>query len=215
MKKFLKRYPHVNMDIVTCGEMLLSEKLLEGAIDLALGAYELNNPNYERVMVTVEQLRLLVPQSFGITPKGLTWEESFNSPYLLQPEQLSGVNCIEADASIGSYMSRRALEQQYNIIHGNTITVGSADMLRKMIAMGWGYGYVSVHGEGGGLRLEDGTIPVVACTLPGLPLTRYGQAAYSRTSPYLEYIREFIRIFQENILLQEEKIAAALHRPMH
>ena len=63
--------------------------------------------------------------------------------------------------------------------------------------------------------MEDGTIPVVACTLPGLPLTRYGQAAYSRTSPYLEYIREFIRILQENILLQEEKIAAALHRPMH
>lgn len=28
----------MNMDIVTCGEMLLSEKLLEGAIDLALGS---------------------------------------------------------------------------------------------------------------------------------------------------------------------------------
>ncbi len=197
VKKFIERYPQMDIGIITCGELTLSDKLLRGEIDVAVGAFSLDNPEYEQVPLSVETMRLMVPKSFGITPEGLTWEKSFDNPYVLKPEQLNGLDCVESDGSIGSYIGRLSLEQQYNIIHGRTITASSADVIRLLVRDGMGYGYVSVKKDWKNIRLPSGDVPVVACTLPGLPLTRYSHAAYSKNSRYLIQSRELVSIVQK------------------
>ena len=173
---------------------------------MAVGAFSLEDPAYEQLPLGVESMRLLVPKAFGLTPEDFTWEQSFDNPYVLRPEQLSGLDCVESDDSIGSYMGRLSLEQQYNIVHGRTITAGSADVIRMLVRDGMGYGYVSVRKESKNIRTADGDVPVVACTLPGLPLTRYSYAAYSKSSRNLQRIRELVAMIQKDMFAYDARI---------
>ena len=206
VETFARRYPDMDLGITTCGELKLPGKLLSGEIDVAVGAFSLEDPAYEQLPLGVESMRLLVPKAFGLTPEDLTWEQSFDNPYVLRPEQLSGLDCVESDDSIGSYMGRLSLEQQYNIVHGRTITAGSADVIRMLVRDGMGYGYVSVRKESKNIRAADGDVPVVACTLPGLPLTRYSYAAYSKSSRNLQRIRELVAMIQKDMFAYDARI---------
>ncbi len=199
IRRFTGRFPDTDIDIITCGELLLSDKLLQGEIDVAVGAFSMDSAEYEQVPLGVETMRLLVPKAFGITPPGLTWEQTFDEPYVLRPEQLDGRDCIESDGTIGSYIGRLSLEQQYNILHGRTITVGSADVIRMLVRDGLGYGYVSVSKDNSHIRTSAGDVPIVACTLPGLPLTRYSRAVYNKNGHDVLKLREFVSIIQKSL----------------
>lgn len=187
---FCPAHPSVDVHIRCCGELSLPDRLISGEIDLAVGTCDFSGQPVISRALQAEQLRLVIPLSFGLFPEGFDAQASFDHPYLLQPEQLSGLPCIAPGADMGSYSNYQTLLYQHGVRFGRQIVVNSSSAIRRMVAAGLGYAYSAVRS---GVWLGADGKPVAGfATIPGLSLQRVCNCGYVTGNPGTPYLEEIV-----------------------
>ena len=195
ISRFLKNHPDVDFYVMNHGERELPQLLLSKEIDIAFGAFDVNDQRIECIHLGTEQMRLLVPLSFGLFPEGYDVENSREHPYVLKPEQLNGLPVIMPSQNLGSYSSFQVLMDAYSIVPGRRITSNHAVSVRSLVSEGIGYSFSSTRSESG-LYDSTGKPTAAFAVLPGLPTERYCSGAYRRDCEHPELISELMEIGQ-------------------
>lgn len=199
LEAFCAVHPDIGFSLISSGELALPRKLQHGEIDLAIGAFSTTElSGFSLCSLTREDLRLLVPISFGLFPPDFSVKDSLLHPYILDPQHLNQQNLISAGRNMGSYYNYQLLMQQYHIIPRREIIADSICAIKKLIQLGLGYGYVSVRNLAD-LQGQDGQYVAGCCTLPGLPLSRITTAAYNPRHPHAQLLEELISTLRQQI----------------
>ena len=193
LQDFCPRHPEVDVRLHCCGELELMDLLTSGKVDLAIGTCDFSSELVVSQALLSEKLRLAIPLSFGVFPEGFDAEESIDSPYLLQPEQLNGLPYIAPDEHMGSFTSYQTLLHQHGVRFGRLISSNSSAAIRGMVKAGLGYTYLSVSD----LRIwldRDGRPLVGFATIAGLSMQRSCNYGYLPGHPKIGYLEELSRI---------------------
>lgn len=193
---FSSRHPEIDVNIVARGELELVKRMSRGDYDLVMGILGPVDDRFETAHISIEPVGILMPRSFGVVPEEIDPESTLDDPYLLTPDKLNGLDFIQSDDSIGSYLSYNALLSQYHIKHGRVITTNHAGVITELVRRGAGYGIGTFRRDGSKYRDERGELMVYRCTLPGLSMQRTVRAAFPKESPKKELLRELIEIMQ-------------------
>ena len=189
LRRFYPKHPGIDVRVLCCGELTLLDRLLSGEVDFAVGACDFSGqPVISRALQT-EQLRLVIPLSFGLFPEEFDPAASFETPLTIAPEQLNGLPYIAPAEEMGSYANYQMLLYQHGVRFGRQISTNSSSAIRNMVKEGLGYAYCSV-GSVGAWNDPDGK-PLVGCaSVPGLPMQRVCYSGYLSGHPSTAYLEE-------------------------
>ena len=197
VEAFCSRHPEVDISVITRGELELLKRLSRGEYDLVFGVLGPSDGQFEMTYISTERVGIVMPRSFGVVPDSVDPRQTLREPYLLSPDQLNGLNLIQSDSSIGSYLSYNALLSQYNIRHAQVITTNNPNLISGLVKRGVGYGIGTFRADGGNYLDEKGELAVYRCTLPGLAMQRTVSAAFLKDSPKTALLQELVALLQE------------------
>lgn len=202
---FVHAHPEVDVSIMSVGELELLKRLRRGEYDLVFGVLGPCDDQVETTYISTELMGLAVPQSFGVVPEEIDPWKTLDEPYLLSPGQLEGLDFIQSDSSIGSYLSYNALLSQYHIKHRRVITSNNPQVISELIKRGMGYGMSGFQSGGANYVDERDELTVYRCTLPGLAMQRTVMGAIRKNDPRKDLLQEYIVQIQEAVAKRDTR----------
>lgn len=195
---FCENHPEVDIHIECTGERKLPELMKQSAVDIAIGAFNIDESFFIARTLTVENFSLVVPLKYGLFPENFDPIESIKTPYLLKPEQLDNLNYIAPTEGMGSYEMYLALANQYSIQINQHVTTNNPSILRKMIRLGLGYSYCPIP-DAEVLHDFSGNIISGCATLPGLPDKRYTYVMYPKAHKNPDLLSELSELIVQMV----------------
>ena len=189
LREFCRKHPGVDVRVLCCGELSLLDRMMAGEVDFAVGACDFSGQPVVSRPLQTEALALMIPVSFGLFPEGLDILSTFECPFSLLPEQLSGLPYIAPSEEMGSFASYQMLLYQHGVRFGRQISSNSSSAIRRMVRAGLGYAYSSVSRPDSWLDSEGK--PLVGCAaIPGLSLQRTCNFGYFIGHPSTDLLEE-------------------------
>jgi DNA-binding transcriptional LysR family regulator len=198
---FCAIHPDVNIKAMLQNEVALVENIHNHSIDLAIGVLPVSGTDLETVDLSMEDLCIVAHPRFGLIPPEKREYNSVHHPYVIQPEELSGLPFITPHVSNGMYDSYETMMLEGAIKPSRTIEVNDLRIGLECVVRGLGVQLIPTS-----------VFPVVVgkpqidqldfCRLQKLDVTRKCIAAFDAGNIKIQLIHDFIRIVQTEVIQQ-------------